>query len=275
MTCTEARAAFSDFYDDALTGADLAFLNQHLEECPACRAEWTAFQRTTQALTSLGSAVPSPGFAARVRQQVDKPSWGRQVIQWVFVPLRLKVPIQAAALLLLAFAGLLLYQRSPEIRREVEPRQALPPVVGEAPAAKPAPAVPPPAEEAPKGEVGGTPRREIPKAEGGEREAASPRASAPPSQSRVETREDRSPSALRDEAKEKKVAPPTEPPMVTGSSEESRAQAAKPDMAARPLLRSAPRRSRPMPCSGRRALNRLSMSSISRRAHPNTALRSR
>lgn len=242
MTCTEARAAFSDLYDDALTGAALALLNQHLEECPACRAEWTAFQGATQALTSLGSAVPSPGFAARVRQQVEKPSWGRQVIQWVFVPLRLKVPIQAVALLLLAFAGLLLYQRSPVLRREVEPRQALPPVVSEAPAAKPAPAVPAPAEEAPKGKVGGTPRREIPRAERGEREAASPRASAPPSQSRVETQEDRSPPSLRDEAKKElgRAGTPPESPKGAELSQESRAKAQEPAPAARGLMQSAP-----------------------------------
>ncbi|MBI2080618.1 MAG: tetratricopeptide repeat protein [candidate division NC10 bacterium] len=124
MTCDEAREAFSDLYDATLSGAPLAALRRHLEDCAACRAEWTAFQRAVQAVARLGSAEPSPGFAGRVRQRVEAPSGWRRLVEWLFLPLHVKVPIQALALLLVAFAGLLIYQQSPQVRREAEVPQS-------------------------------------------------------------------------------------------------------------------------------------------------------
>lgn len=111
MTCDEAREAFSDLYDGGLTGAPLAILTRHLEECAACRADWAAFQRAVQAVAGLGSAEPSPGFAARVRERLEARSGWRRAARRLFFPLHVKVPLQAVALLLVAFAGVLLYQQ--------------------------------------------------------------------------------------------------------------------------------------------------------------------
>lgn len=143
MTCNEAREVFSDLHDGAISGAPLAALNQHLKECTACRTEWAAFRRAIQAVADLGSAEPSPGFAARVRQRIEAPPWWQRILAWLFLPLRVKVPLQALALALLAFAGLMIFQQSPELRREAEYHVAAPPPVGrEAPVPMPAPAAP-------------------------------------------------------------------------------------------------------------------------------------
>src|SRR3990172_2536972 len=117
MTCDEAREAFSDLYDEALSGPPLVTITQHLASCTACRAEWAAFQKAMRAVSGLGGAEPSPGFAARVRQGIEAPTRWQRAVHWLFFPLRVKVPIQALALVLVAFAGLLIYQRSPELRR--------------------------------------------------------------------------------------------------------------------------------------------------------------
>ncbi|HYB73039.1 MAG TPA: tol-pal system protein YbgF [Candidatus Sulfotelmatobacter sp.] len=146
MTCEEARAAFSDLYDGALSGAPLAVMDQHLQSCPACRAEWDAFLGTMQALGELGTAEPSPGFAARVRQQIEAPPWWSRLVRALFLPTRAKVPIQALALALVAFTAVMIYQLSPELRRQAEvpavpqpPAKAAPPAQPSAPAPQPAP----------------------------------------------------------------------------------------------------------------------------------------
>lgn len=149
MTCDEAREAFSDLYDRTMAGAPLAALNRHLDECAACRGEWIAFQQAVQAVTRLGSAEPSPGFAARVRQRLEVPSGWRRLVEWLFLPLHVKVPIQALALFLVAFAGLLIYQQSPEVRREAE----APPSSGR-PAQEMGRADAPKAEQAERQEIG-------------------------------------------------------------------------------------------------------------------------
>lgn len=138
MTCDEARAAFSDLYDGALSGAPLAALDRHLEGCPACRLEWTAFREAIEAVKALGSAEPSAGFAARVIQQVAAPPWWRRAVQTIFFPIRVKVPIQALALVVVAFTAVMVFQRSPELKREAQMASA--PPTRTAPRAEPAPA---------------------------------------------------------------------------------------------------------------------------------------
>jgi tol-pal system protein YbgF len=117
MNCPEAREAFSDLYDGTLSGHPLAELSRHLDGCPACRAEWVAFRRAMHALKDLGDEEPSPDFAARVAERIEVPRWWQRVAATLVLPLRVKLPIHAAALVLLGLAGLWVSQRSPEIQR--------------------------------------------------------------------------------------------------------------------------------------------------------------
>jgi len=186
MTCDEVRATFSDLYDNAMSGAELAALHQHLQGCPACRTEWNAFQRAMQAVTDLGRAEPSPGFAARVRERLEAPPLWQRALRWLFLPLYVKVPIQAVALILVAFAGLLLFQQSPELRREVETFKAVsPPVTREVPGPAAPPSIAQPVEK---------PKPLEPRAE--------PSRPTSPPDARVESKGEAAISVLRDEAKE-------------------------------------------------------------------------
>lgn len=117
MNCPDAREAFSDLYDGALSGPPLADLSRHLDGCPACRAEWAAFRRAMQALQDLGGEEPSPGFAARVAERIEAPRWWQRLGAMLVLPLRVKLPFHAAALVLLGLAGLWVSQRSPELQR--------------------------------------------------------------------------------------------------------------------------------------------------------------
>ncbi len=238
MTCHEARDAFSDLYDNALSGAPLVTITQHLASCPDCRAEWAAFRRAMQAVSDLGGAEPSPGFAFRVRQRAEAPSWWRRTVQSLFLPLHVKLPIQALALVLVAFAGLLLYQRSPELRRAAEPQPAAPPPVARqapAPAAPPTPGETAQQEESAKAQAG------TPKGERADRWAAPTDGGAPPPQASLDAEKDRAASALRDEAKElgEKAAPP-EPPKAAEPPQESRPGTPESGIAGRSLRQSAP-----------------------------------
>ena len=122
MTCDEAREAFTDLYDGTLSGPPLTALSQHLDGCRACRLEWAAFRKTMQALGDLRDEEPSPGFAARVLERIEEPSWWRRAVEAIVFPLRLKLPLHAAALVLLGVAGVWISQRSPELRQAADVR---------------------------------------------------------------------------------------------------------------------------------------------------------
>jgi TolA-binding protein len=218
MRCDQARQAFSDLYDETLSGSPLVTITQHLATCQECRAEWTAFRNAMLAVSDLGGAEPSLGFAARVRQRIETiPRWQR-TLHWLFLPLRVKVPIQALALFLVAFAGLLLYQRSPELQREAEVRPATQPAVTRgAPVTTPAPAAPPGKKEPAE-----------PKSDAKLQEAAP----APLPRAALEGERDRARSGLRDEAKPvERQTPPAEPPKAEESARELRAKIAEPGTA--------------------------------------------
>lgn len=238
MTCHEARDAFSDLYDNALSGAPLVTITQHLASCPECRAEWAAFRKAMQAVSDLGGAEPSPGFAVRVRQRVEAPSRRRRTLQSLFLPLHVKVPIQAVALVLVAFAGLLLYQRSPELRRAVEPQPTQPPPVARE---APVPAAPPMPGETAQQEESAKPRAGTPKGERADHWAAPTDGGAPPPQASLDAEKDRAASALRDEAKEfGKTATPSESPKAAEPSRDFRAKSPESGVAAQRLQQAAP-----------------------------------
>ncbi len=120
MTCDEAREAFTDLYDGTLSGPPLTVLSRHLDGCRACRLEWAAFRKAIQALGDLRDEEPSPGFAARVVERIEGPTWWRRAIEAIVFPLRLKLPLHAAALILLGVVGVWIFQRSPELHQAVD-----------------------------------------------------------------------------------------------------------------------------------------------------------
>ncbi len=249
MTCDEAREAFSDLYDATLTGAPLVAVNRHLETCPACRGEWAAFRGALQALAALGSDDPSPGFATRVRQQIQEPSSWRGVLRWFFFPLHVKVPIHALAVVLVAFAGFFLYQRSPEVRRGTESGMpSPPPAVSEAPGMG---AVLPPASKAPdasradkemtRESQGPTSRTFGLKAKRAEPRTAPPDAVTSAPEAGLEREKERAPSAVREEGMgQEETAAPRGPAKMGGPSPEPPAESPQPGVVTRRLLRPAP-----------------------------------
>ncbi|MGH7379028.1 MAG: tetratricopeptide repeat protein [Candidatus Methylomirabilales bacterium] len=133
----------------------------------------------------------------------------------------MKAPIQA--LVLVAFAGLLIYQRSPDLRREADPSVASPPPAArDAPATLPTPAAPPAADATARGAEGLKPRADAPGEMRAERQAPL---------ARLEGKGEQAPSPLREEAKRMgKEAEPAQSPapakegqlstMGTGSADE-------------------------------------------------------
>lgn len=139
MTCQEARELFSAKADDLLTAEQGAALNGHFATCPDCPREWERFERTVNLLRSVGEARAPAGFARRVIEAAGREPLPRRLIRGIFVPIRVKLPLEAAALVLVSTLVILLYRQTPETQRAVEgPR---------APAVT-APAPPPPAKSA-------------------------------------------------------------------------------------------------------------------------------
>jgi hypothetical protein len=95
----------------AYSGGDLGpaehhLVEQHLADCPACRAELSDLLTTLDLIRSTPEVNPPPWMTARImarirKQQTEKRSW----LQRIFLPPHIKLPIEALALLLVCISG--------------------------------------------------------------------------------------------------------------------------------------------------------------------------
>jgi len=117
MTCHDAREQLSALLDEALTVAERAALERHLATCADCRRELEQLRGTVALLGRLGPIHAPAGFVDRVMTEAYRPSWIRRLLDALFRPLRVKLPLEAAAVLLVGISALYVYERTPEVRQ--------------------------------------------------------------------------------------------------------------------------------------------------------------
>ena len=120
VTCQDIRELFSARVDDALSADERARLDAHLATCAECAGEWLRFERTVGLLRATEPARAPAGFVDRVLAARPRP-WYRRLARAVLVPWPVKVPLEAAAIVLVAGLAVMVFQRSPELQQAARP----------------------------------------------------------------------------------------------------------------------------------------------------------
>lgn len=146
MTCHEARELFSDRLDGQLSADAAARLDAHLAGCDDCRLEWARFERVVSLAQGMEPSHAPAGFVDHVLEAARPVPWPVRLVRQAFTPLRIKLPLEAAALLLVGGLAVMMVQRSPEMQRMARqetseqlqaPRSEPAPVAPSAPAPEP------------------------------------------------------------------------------------------------------------------------------------------
>jgi len=137
VTCHEARELFSAFVDDELDPRERSALDAHLVGCADCRRELDRFGRTVSLVQALPPERAPAGFVDRVVTRARPAPWPVRLVRGLFVPWT-KLPLEAAAILLVGGLAVWVYQQTPEQQQSVRLEQA--PPSAEAPAPVEAPA---------------------------------------------------------------------------------------------------------------------------------------
>jgi hypothetical protein len=151
MTCDDVRDRLSDRIDGALDPAAEAEVTSHLATCAACQREVAGLERTVAGLRALGDVHAPAGFVDRVLARARPEPWTHRLLRAVFLPLPRKLPLEAAAIVLVGILTVVLYRGVPDLERGGDQfavrEPAAPPVA--APVRPPAPSTPeaPPAKE--------------------------------------------------------------------------------------------------------------------------------
>ena len=114
MNCEEVQKQLSDLLDKSLDVERVQEIQEHLVACSVCTAEMASLTEYQDLMSSLPIIEPPMGFTARVMAEVREaghsPSlWER----WWFLPLQIKVPLQATAVVLIAVLAAYIYQKQP------------------------------------------------------------------------------------------------------------------------------------------------------------------
>ncbi|MBI1993486.1 MAG: zf-HC2 domain-containing protein [Deltaproteobacteria bacterium] len=118
MNCQDVRELSSDYLDRRLAPHELSALEEHLGVCPDCRREIEALRATISLLGSLDPVETSADFLSRVHRKLEKESRLSRIRGWLLEPIKLKVPLEITALVLVGILVSHLYYRSPELAKE-------------------------------------------------------------------------------------------------------------------------------------------------------------
>lgn len=133
MNHNDIRHMLSEYLDDAVSPADQAAIEEHLKSCELCT---TALKELRQAVSHIRSVeeIDPPAWMtqkimAKVRIEAEKRSW----FQRLFVPLHIKLPLEAIGVLFIAVTALFIYQNTQPSLKTSRPLQEQSPGKGQPP----------------------------------------------------------------------------------------------------------------------------------------------
>lgn len=141
MNCHDARELFSALIDETLTREERADVYGHLATCADCRRELTAIERTVALVRGTTPARAPVGFVDGVVAAVRPTPWYVRAGRAILLPWPVKLPLGAAALLLVGGLAVLLFRGTQEQQRASYDAKESPGLADRS--APPVPAAPP------------------------------------------------------------------------------------------------------------------------------------
>lgn len=111
MNCEETDMQLSEFLDRTLDGDYFRNVREHLAGCPRCSEELAGLAECRRLVSNLGIVEPPVGLVTRVMADVREAAHRPGILERLFPPIRLKIPLQAAAVVLIGILSVYLYQK--------------------------------------------------------------------------------------------------------------------------------------------------------------------
>lgn len=116
--CKKIRRQLSAFLDGALSPAEQERSARHIAHCPACRRELAALEHLTRTIADVPREEVPDGFGRRLSARIDAETHRAKWMRRLFVPLKVKLPLQFAATAALAVA--IFFLVTPPLREKGE-----------------------------------------------------------------------------------------------------------------------------------------------------------
>lgn len=107
MNCSEIKELLSEYVDGVLDVKTKALVDEHLSTCKDCQQELASLKVLVNELGSLESVAPPKDFLKELHERMEQRSWFSKILRTLFVPMRLKIPLEfagAAVMAILVFS---------------------------------------------------------------------------------------------------------------------------------------------------------------------------
>src|SRR5262245_52424199 len=116
MTYHDAREHLSALIDDALGAEERGAVEAHLATCADCRRELDQLRRTVGLLRAVEPERAPAGFVDRVLEAARPEPWPRRLVRALLLPWPVKLPVEAAAIVLVAVGVVYVFRSSLELQ---------------------------------------------------------------------------------------------------------------------------------------------------------------
>jgi Putative zinc-finger/Predicted integral membrane protein (DUF2275) len=119
MQHEDIRHKLSEYIDGAVSENERNVIEQHLKSCSECSEAFAEIRETIERVRSLEIQEPPVWLAQRIMAQVRVTAEQKKgLFQRLFFPLRVKIPLEAAAMVLVAVIALFFYKQG-QLPREM------------------------------------------------------------------------------------------------------------------------------------------------------------
>jgi hypothetical protein len=117
--CKTIKDSLPLYLDDSLSGADKKAVEEHLKICSQCTKTLTQLSKTQTLVNSLAKVNPPPWFKQKIMARVREETEKKSLVQKMFYPLRIKIPVQIFATVFIAVIAVYIYRAGENQMKEV------------------------------------------------------------------------------------------------------------------------------------------------------------
>jgi len=111
MDCVTVRDTIHDYAAGAVDPGTKAEISRHLEECPQCRLLLKQTKAYYAAIRRSRQAIPPADFIEQTMERIRHPrSRWRELVSTLFLPLKIKIPLEALGVVMVSVVILILYR---------------------------------------------------------------------------------------------------------------------------------------------------------------------
>jgi Predicted integral membrane protein (DUF2275)/Putative zinc-finger len=121
MNCKDVENYLPLYEDNLLSGAEKKAVEQHLKSCSKCAKALAQLKKTGRLVEGLEEVEPPPWFKQKIMSRVREEAEKKSLVKKWFYPLRIKIPVQIMATIVIAVLAVYIYHSGYEQMKVVMP----------------------------------------------------------------------------------------------------------------------------------------------------------